>query len=806
MSRVLSIDKHLVQHSAMSPPLPDVYAPGTRITVGSHQARVVKYLTSGGFAHIYSAEISPPDPSCPSNVACLKRVLVPDKASLNTLRAEVDAMKLLRNNRYVVSYIDSHAAKSPFQNGTYEVFLLMEYCAGGGLIDFMNTRLQDRLKEFEVLKIMSEISQGIAAMHALQPPLVHRDIKIENVLISKEGEFKVCDFGSVCGVIRPPKNQEEFTYVQHDIMKNTTAQYRSPEMIDLYRGQSINEKSDIWALGVLLYKLCYYTTPFEKGGEIAILHSRYQFPAYPQYSDRLKNLIGVMLREDPAQRPNICQVLEEVSRIQGVQCPLRNFYLVRAMQQQNSDLHPSVSQSQLPMTLAHPMIPSVDIHGGQAPLRPAKSFNSDGVLTARQPVIIPQGIQTMNSNVSTDPFLNLDKTKLLTPNIPKLPAGPELSYNNHIVKSQTFPSMAAGAFLRRSASPVLAGRGDISKIVTANQTSASPSTLYVDSGTQTYDETEKLSRSVSRPLSNRSISSASSGGSIEVQGTGGSIRRRLSHKLKKIITGERRSSSPIKSRQNTGDSVRSTFTSLRRGLSGSNFTSDTSNKRNSMDITGGMVGSNSYKFRVSSSDSIEEEVSLQRASRERHKRSESTTSIVSDFETYERDNGTEVEDYYRSHSPIKMSSNKDSKSSIQKRVQDLLQNSNESPKKESGQSYSKKFGGKDNGIERQTTNETLVSKGDYSNLSTPKVLSPAKRQSSVLVTPMKSQQSASKKKPVPPPKPAHLRPKKPPKPSHLKSGKFSTPKKEALASPESVISVDVDDLEEDFRRRFPSAL
>lgn len=63
-------------------------------------------------------------------------------------------------------------------------------------------------------------------------------------------------------------------------------------MIDVYRGHPIDEKSDIWALGVLLYKLCYYTTPFEEVGQMAILNASYKFPSYPPFSDRLKRLIG----------------------------------------------------------------------------------------------------------------------------------------------------------------------------------------------------------------------------------------------------------------------------------------------------------------------------------------------------------------------------------------------------------------------------------------------------------------------------------------------------------------------------------
>ncbi|SMN22211.1 similar to Saccharomyces cerevisiae YIL095W PRK1 Protein serine/threonine kinase [Maudiozyma saulgeensis] len=313
----------------MNQPQLDKYQPGTTLTVGSHSIRIIKYLTSGGFAQIYSCELSKPDDYIHSSFACVKRVVVPDKGSLNVLRAEVEAMKLLRNNSHVVSYIDSHAAKSHYHNGSYEVFLLMEYCEKGGLIDFMNTRLQNRLQEFEVLNIILQITQGVAAMHSLNPPLIHRDLKIENVLISSQNEYKVCDFGSVSGIIRPPSSQQEMAYVEHDILKNTTAQYRSPEMIDLYRNLPVDEKSDIWALGVLLYKLCYYTTPFEKGGETAILYSRYEFPQFPQYSENLKNFIRWMLLVNPIERPNIYQVAERASQLLGVQCPIKDFYAVR---------------------------------------------------------------------------------------------------------------------------------------------------------------------------------------------------------------------------------------------------------------------------------------------------------------------------------------------------------------------------------------------------------------------------------------------------------------------------------------------
>lgn len=267
------------------------FLPGTKVQVGSHRVVVEKYLSEGGFAHVYVVRL--PQPVNGTETAVLKRVAVPDKAALANMRTEVETMKKLKGHRHIVKYIDSHA--SQLRGGGYEVFLLMEYCAGGGLIDFMNTRLQNRLTEPEIIKIFSDIAEGVACMHYLKPPLLHRDLKVENVLISHSGGspcYKLCDFGSSAPPRPAATTAAEGRLIEDDVQRHTTLQYRSPEMIDVYRKQPIDEKSDIWALGVLLYKLCYYTTPFEEVGQMAILNASYKFPGYPQFSDRLKALIG----------------------------------------------------------------------------------------------------------------------------------------------------------------------------------------------------------------------------------------------------------------------------------------------------------------------------------------------------------------------------------------------------------------------------------------------------------------------------------------------------------------------------------
>lgn len=345
----------------MSQP-PGTFLPNTKVTVGSHRVVIEKYLSEGGFAHVYVVRV--PRDNNKHEVAVLKRVAVPDKDHLASMRTEVETMKKLKGHKHIVTYIDSHA--SQLKGGGYEVFLLMEYCNGGGLIDFMNTRLQHRLTEPEILKIFGDCAEGVACMHYLKPPLLHRDLKVENVLISKTTSgtplYKICDFGSAA-VPRPAaKTAEEGRLIEEDVQKHTTMQYRSPEMIDVWRKQPIDEKADIWALGVLLYKLCYYTTPFENVGQMAILNATYTCPSYPAFSARLKKFIAWMLKENPQDRPSIYQVVKEVCSMRGAEVPIKDIYANRTQSEaRNSQALPTkedISSAAVGLQKATPTAPT----------------------------------------------------------------------------------------------------------------------------------------------------------------------------------------------------------------------------------------------------------------------------------------------------------------------------------------------------------------------------------------------------------------------------------------------------------------
>jgi AP2-associated kinase len=225
--------------------------PNTQIAVNNHMVTIVRYLTEGGFAHIYYAILSTGQP------VVLKRLLCEDNVTLKLLIQEAETHKKISGNPNIVSFIDYSYSRNSSEG--FELFIVMEYCSGGGLVDYLNTRLGNRPSESELLTIFSDICLAVVHLHSMNPPIAHRDIKIENVLLGN-GMYKLCDFGSCTTRHFPPNSMalNEIRQMEEEIGKLTTIQYRSPEMCDMFQKKGLCEKVDIWALGVLLYKLCYY--------------------------------------------------------------------------------------------------------------------------------------------------------------------------------------------------------------------------------------------------------------------------------------------------------------------------------------------------------------------------------------------------------------------------------------------------------------------------------------------------------------------------------------------------------------------
>jgi len=93
--------------------------------------------------------------------------------------------------------------------------------------------------------------------------------------------------------------------------------YRAPEMVDLYRNQEVGEKVDVWALGCILYSLCYIDHPFKDSSSLQILNAAYTIPVTPSHPSSVQRLIRALLAPDPTLRPAAADVLAAVRKLRA---------------------------------------------------------------------------------------------------------------------------------------------------------------------------------------------------------------------------------------------------------------------------------------------------------------------------------------------------------------------------------------------------------------------------------------------------------------------------------------------------------
>uniref|UniRef100_A0A8C1MLV4 Cyclin G associated kinase n=1 Tax=Cyprinus carpio TaxID=7962 RepID=A0A8C1MLV4_CYPCA len=203
-------------------------------------------------------------------------------------------------------------SKEESDTGQAEFLILTELCRGQ-LVDFVKKVEQKGPMSCDtVLKIFYQSCRAVQHMHKQSPPVIHRDLKIENLLISHQGTIKLCDFGSATTVAHYPDyswSAHKRSMVEDEITRNTTPAYRTPEMIDLYSNYPINEKQDIWALGCILYLLCFKQHPFEEGAKLQIVNGKYNIPQNDTKYTVFHQLIRSMLKINPDERLSISELV-----------------------------------------------------------------------------------------------------------------------------------------------------------------------------------------------------------------------------------------------------------------------------------------------------------------------------------------------------------------------------------------------------------------------------------------------------------------------------------------------------------------
>ncbi|XP_011865251.1 PREDICTED: uncharacterized protein LOC105560612 isoform X2 [Vollenhovia emeryi] len=289
---------------------------GKVFVVGRHTVTVEEVLAEGGFAIVFLVKAS-------GGRYALKRMYVNNEHDLNVCKREIQIASNLSGHKNIIGYVDSSITHTT--GGIHELLLLMPYCKSQ-VLQMMNNRLQTGFSESEVLQIFCDVCEAVSRLHHCQTPIIHRDLKVENILLADSGHYVLCDFGSATGKVLNP-SVHGASVVEEEIKKYTTLSYRAPEMVDMYCGKPITTKADVWALGCLLYKLCFFTLPFGES-MLAIQSGNFTIPDNSRYSKALHCLIRYMLEPDPDVRPDIYQVSAVAFQIQGKECPVQNLHKV----------------------------------------------------------------------------------------------------------------------------------------------------------------------------------------------------------------------------------------------------------------------------------------------------------------------------------------------------------------------------------------------------------------------------------------------------------------------------------------------
>ncbi|NXG08383.1 GAK kinase, partial [Sakesphorus luctuosus] len=287
---------------------------GQTVEMGEMKLRIKRVIAEGGFAFVYEAQ----DLGSGKDYA-LKRLLSNEEEKNKAIIQEVCFMKKLSGHPNIVQFCSAASiGKEESDTGQGEFLLLTELCKGQ-LVEFLKkVESKGPISCDTVLKIFYQTCRAVQHMHKQKPPIIHRDLKVENLLISNQGTIKLCDFGSATTVAYYPDynwSAQKRSLVEEEITRNTTPMYRTPEMIDLYSNFPIGEKQDIWALGCVLYLLCFRQHPFEDGAKLRIVNGKYVIPQNDTRYSVFHDLIRSTLKVNPEERLSITELVNQLQEI-----------------------------------------------------------------------------------------------------------------------------------------------------------------------------------------------------------------------------------------------------------------------------------------------------------------------------------------------------------------------------------------------------------------------------------------------------------------------------------------------------------
>lgn len=210
-------------------------------------------------------------------------------------------------------------------NHTSLVLLLLPFYKFGSLQTLLEKRQARRepLPDKLILSYFQQICEGLAAIHLIGA--AHRDLKPGNILLAPNDRVVIMDLGSAAPARLEITSYNAAQRLQDDAGERCSMTYRAPELFNVQNPTTIDERTDIWSLGCLLYALCYYKSPydevFERGDSVALAVSsgtnHFPHSTTSGVNASFNDLISTMLVVDPKERPFIADVLQSIDALKA---------------------------------------------------------------------------------------------------------------------------------------------------------------------------------------------------------------------------------------------------------------------------------------------------------------------------------------------------------------------------------------------------------------------------------------------------------------------------------------------------------
>lgn len=242
----------------------------------------------------------------------MKQIMVHDEQMFDKIDGEVYFLKLFSGNQRIVEFVSATAQPSGKENFGF-LYILLEL-AQESLAKMIqrNIETKTKLSHVQILKIFREMCFSVSILHTNNPPIAHRDLKLEDFLLF-DGEVKLCDLGSAT-FTDIELDYDDIEEIRLQILDYTSLPNKSPEMVNITKENPISTQTDIWNLGCLLYKLFYRVHPFEGKSDVYIMNGFYKIPEKPKVPEKIKDIIKKLLTVKASMRPDIQKLTSIVNK------------------------------------------------------------------------------------------------------------------------------------------------------------------------------------------------------------------------------------------------------------------------------------------------------------------------------------------------------------------------------------------------------------------------------------------------------------------------------------------------------------